>query len=92
MEFIYGIGLALLISAILMSKVLLEHWGGTVIERKTEKVPVRRGNKTYYTDTDFVILKLINGKTKKIRAMPDWQTGTRLIKRRGAFQVSVVPS
>ena len=73
-----------------MLKVYLESWEGTVMERKIEKVPVRRGNRTFWTDVDFAVLKLINGKTKKIRAMPDWIAGTHLIKRRGEFQVKVL--
>lgn len=91
-EIIIGIGLAALISLILMLKVLSEAWEGTVTERKTERVPIRRGNKTYWTNVDFVLIKLVNGKIKKTRTMPQWQVGTHLIKHRGEMQAKIISS
>lgn len=91
-EILIGIGLAALISLILLLKVLGEAWEGIVTERKTEKRPVRHGNKTVWTDTDFVLIKLVNGKIKKTRAMPQWQVGTHLIKHRGEMQAKVISS
>jgi hypothetical protein len=88
-----GVGLAALISLVLMLATLSSAWSGTVVDMRVEQV--RSTDDDGYTEVDdvlFAYVRRANGKIKKMRAMPKWQVGDRLEKRRGEGQIRHYPA
>ena len=83
-----GVGAAALLSLVLMGFSLASQWQGQIMEIKTERVRVRRGQDHWgWEDQTFAIIRQPNGRTRKMRAMPDWRVGDQLEKRRGEGQI-----
>jgi len=82
-----GLILAAIISAILYKMIMNSEYSGEIIDFEVKK----------YTDDDGMmreirkaVLKLDNGKTKKISPMPDWKKGDKIIKKKGETMPSKV--
>ncbi len=85
-----GVGLAAAISLILMVFSLSSHWEGQVVEIRTERVRRRDDDHVFWEDQEFAYIRQPSGKIRKMRAMPDWQVGDRLEKRKGEAWVRKV--
>ncbi len=88
-----GVGLAALISLVLMLVTLSQAWSGTVVDMRVEQV--RSTDDDGYTQVDDVLFAYVrrdNGKVKKMRGMPQWHVGDRLEKRRGEAQIRHYPA
>ena len=88
-----GIGGAALFSLVLLLATLSSAWSGTVVDVRIERV--RSTDDDGYTqvqDVRFAYVRRANGKVKKMRAMPKWQVGDRLEKRRGEAQTRHYPA
>lgn len=74
----------------IMLKLLNKTWKGEVVEIKTEAKHYADDDGPGETvDIEYAYLKLINGKTKKIRNK-NWKVGNKLEKKRGQFSPSLV--
>ena len=83
-----GVGAAALLSLVLMLFSLADQWQGQIVELKTERVRVRRGDEHWgWEEHTFAYLRQPNGRTRKMRAMGGWQVGDRLEKRRGEAHI-----
>jgi len=80
---LYGVALAAVISLIIMVKQLGETWAGDIVEIRTERVEVGDDEDSHLEDMDFAYIRLTDGKTKKMTALPDWKAGNHIEKRRG---------
>jgi hypothetical protein len=88
-----GVGLAALISLVLMLATLSQAWSGTVVDVRIEQV--RSTDEDGYTQIDdvrFAYVRRASGKVKKMRAMPQWQVGDRLEKKRGEGHIRHYPA
>ncbi|MEJ5310589.1 MAG: hypothetical protein WHX52_12525 [Anaerolineae bacterium] len=88
-----GVGLAALISLVIMLATLSSAWSGTVVDMRVEQV--RSTDDDGYTQVDDVLFAYVrrdNGKVKKMRAMSQWQVGDRLEKKRGEGHVRHYPA
>lgn len=88
-----GIGAAALFSLVLMLFSLSSSWSGTIVDVRVERVRVTN-NEDFdrWDDVRFAYVRRANGRTKKMRAMPNWQVGDRLEKRRGEAQIHHYPA
>lgn len=85
---VLGVGLAAVISLVLMLASLVTGWSGTVIDVQVENVSTT--DDEGYTHTQqvrYAYVRRDNGKVKKVHAMPQWQVGDYLVKKRGESQV-----
>ena len=92
-EVLLGIGLAALISLVLMLGSMASAWSGTIEDVRIEKV--RRTDDEGYSYTEnvrYAYVRRGNGKVKKMNAMPQWQVGDRLVKSRGESYVRHYPA
>jgi hypothetical protein len=92
-EVLLGIGLAALISLVLMLGSMASAWSGTIEDVRIEKV--RRSDDEGYSYTEnvrYAYVRRDNGKVKKTPAMPQWQVGDRLVKSRGESYVRHYPA
>ena len=79
-----GVGAAALLSLVLMLFSLADQWQGQIVQIKTERVRVRRGDDNWgWEDQTFATIRQPNGRARKMRTMPDWRVGDQLEKRRG---------
>jgi hypothetical protein len=88
-----GVGLAALLSLVLMLATLSSAWSGTVVDMRVEQV--RSTDEDGYTEVDDVLFAYVrrdSGKVKKMRAMPKWQVGDRLEKKRGEGHIRHYPA
>ncbi len=88
-----GVALAAFISLVILLATLSSAWSGTVQDLRIEKV--RRSDDEGYSYTENVLFAYVrrdNGKVKKMRAMPQWQVGDRLVKNRGESHVRHYPA
>ncbi len=88
-----GVALAAFISLVLMLVTLSQAWSGTIVDMRIEQV--RSTDDDGYTQVDDVLFAYVrrdNGKIKKIRAMPKWQVGDRLEKKRGEGHIRHYPA
>jgi hypothetical protein len=89
---LYGVGVAALISLVLMVKMLSEAWTGEIVQVRTERVDVSGGDgDPLYQDVDFAYVRLASGKVKKMRSAIGWLPGMKLEKRRGEGSVRQIP-
>ncbi len=89
-----GVGLAAVISFILMIAMLSSHWEGTIVDIRMEKQRVsdNDGDGSWHWETiTYAYVRRSNGKVKKERAMSNWDVGDRLEKRRGEGQIRHYP-
>ncbi len=86
-EILYGVGLAALLSLVLMVASLVGSWQGQIVDLKTERVRVGNARMARYDNQTFAHIREPNGRMRKMRAMPGWQVGDRLEKRRGETSV-----
>lgn len=86
-----GVGGAALLSLILLIASISSAWEGTITEIRNERVRVDSGDDWHWETVRFAYVRRTNGKTKKMRAMPQWQAGDRLVKRRGDASVKHYP-
>lgn len=90
---LYGVGLAALISLVWMVKTLSDAWSGEIVEIRKERVNTSSGDdEPFYHDVDFAHIRLVNGKTKKMRSMNGWAPGMKLEKRKGESTIRSVPA
>ncbi len=85
-----GVGLAAVISLVLMVFSLSSHWEGQVVEVRTERVRRRDDDGISWEEVEYAYIRQPSGKVRKMRAMPDWQVGDRLEKRKGEAWVRKV--
>lgn len=88
-----GVALAAFISLVLMLVTLSQAWSGTVVDMRVEEV--RSTDEDGYTQVDNVLFAYVrrdSGKVKKMRAMPQWQVGDRLEKKRGEGHIRHYPA
>lgn len=79
-----GVGLAALISILLLLHTYQDNWEGVIERMETRRVRVDRGDDDPRWENQlFAVIRLTNGKTKDLRPTPSWQVGDHLIKRRG---------
>lgn len=88
-----GVGAAAFFSLVLMLISLSSSWSGTIVDIRMERVRVSSNDEDYdrYDDVRFAYVRRANGRTKRMRAMPNWQVGDRLVKRRGEAQIRRYP-
>ncbi|MBN1921862.1 MAG: hypothetical protein JW892_11490 [Anaerolineae bacterium] len=89
-----GVGLAAVISFILMIAMLSSHWEGTIVDIRMEKHRVSDNDDDgswHWETITYAYVRRSNGKVKKQRAMPNWDVGDRLEKRRGEGQIRHYP-
>ncbi len=87
-----GVAGAALLSLVLLLASLSSAWEGTIVDVRMERVRVDDGDDGWHWENvRFAYVRRTNGKTKKMRAMPRWQVGDRLIKRRGETHVKHYP-
>ena len=85
-----GVAAAAVLSLVLMLFSLADQWQGQIVEIKTERVRVRRGEDDWgWENQTFAYVRQPNGRTRKMRAMGSWQVGDRLEKRRGETNIRV---
>ncbi len=82
-----GVGLAALISLVLMLSSMSSHWQGQVVDIRLERERVRNGDDWDWEQVTFAYIREPSGKTRKMRAMPGWQVGDRLVKRKGEMDI-----
>ena len=84
-----GIGAAGLLSIVLMTRSLADNWAGVVERIEVRRVDISGSDDSspLYENQSFAIIRLSNGRTKDMRAMPSWRVGDRLIKRQGESMV-----
>jgi len=88
-----GIGLAALISLVLMLGSMASSWSGIIEELRVEEE--RTTDEEGYSHTQHVRYAYVrrdNGKIKKTPAMPKWEVGDRLVKHRGETHVRHYPA
>lgn len=80
-----GVAAAALLSLLLMLGSLSSSWSGKIVDIRVERVRVSSSSDDYdhFENVRFAYVLRTSGKTKKMRAMPAWQVGDRLEKRRG---------
>ena len=79
-----GVGVAALLSLVLMIPALLGQWEGQIVDIRVERVRVEDSDdRWHYEDQAFAYIREASGRTRKLRAMSDWKVGDRLAKRRG---------
>ena len=89
-----GVGLAAAISFSLMVVMLSSHWEGTIVDIRIEKHRVSDNDgdgSWHWQEITYAYIRRTNGKVKKERAMPNWDIGDRLEKRRGEGQIRHYP-
>ena len=89
-----GVALQRFFSLVLMLISLSSAWSGTIVDIRVERVRVSGGDEDFdrWDNVRFAYVRRSNGRTKKTRAMPDWQVGDHLEKRRGEAQIQhVIP-
>jgi len=89
-----GVGLAAVISLILMLAMLSSHWEGAIVDIRMEKHRVSDNDDDgswHWETITYAYVRRSNGKVKKERAMPNWDVGDRLEKRRGEGQIRHYP-
>jgi hypothetical protein len=85
-----GVGLAALISLIFMVSSLSGSWQGRLMELRTERVYVADDDGGDWEDQVFAYIQEPNRrKVRKMRAMPGWEAGDWLEKRRGETHIRV---
>jgi hypothetical protein len=81
---LYGVAFAALISYFLWQYTVNSEWAGKIDRIRKERV--RKGSdeeQDFYQEILFAYIVLDDGKTKKIRAMPEWKKGDRIVKEKG---------
>ncbi len=87
-----GIGLAAVISLVLMMSQLASQWSGQITDVRVERVNIDQGEGSIHTeDRWYAYVHRDNGKRKKVPADPHWKIGDRLEKRRGEPEVRHYP-
>jgi len=83
-----GLGMAALLSFILMLISMAQSWKGQIIDIKTERVRVDDDEGDWHWENQtFAYIRQTNGRTRKMRALRKWQVGDWLEKRRGETQI-----
>ena len=82
-----GVGLAALLSLVLMLASMSSQWQGQVVDVRQVRERVRRGDDAYWEDVTYAYIREPSGKTRKMRAMPGWRVGDHLQKRKGEMEI-----
>ena len=82
-QLLLGIAAAAAFSLILMLPNVLSQWSGVVTDVRTERERVKDNDHWHYETVAYAYVRHDNGKVKRTRAMPGWQVGDRLEKRKG---------
>jgi hypothetical protein len=88
-----GVGLAAVISMALMVGTLNKSWEGQIVELFEKRQRVASGFDDAPDDFRYVLyarIRLPSGKLRQEPAMPGWQVGSYLHKRRGQAHIEVV--
>ncbi len=87
-----GVGLAACISLILVIATLSSRWQGVITDIRVARERVNDGDDDWHWENvTYAYVRLGNGRTKRMRAMPHWTVGDRLEKRRGESQIRHYP-
>jgi hypothetical protein len=78
-----GIGVAAVLSLVLMLWSLRGSWKGQVTEIRIVKEQQGDDDGSYSVDVRYAFIRQVTGRMRKERAMPDWQPGDWLEKRLG---------
>jgi pSer/pThr/pTyr-binding forkhead associated (FHA) protein len=85
-----GVGLAALVSLILLLVNLSSHWQGQIVDLRSEQVRVTDSDgDSSFEMQQLAVIRLSSGRIRKLRALPGWQVGDWLEKRRGEGSVRV---
>ncbi len=82
-----GLGIAGVISAIIYYTSANSEYSGVIVDFKIRKYQDHDG---IYREEKKAILKLGNGKTKKLSPMHDWKIGDRIVKTKGETTPRVI--
>lgn len=85
-----GVGVAALISLVLMLANLTSQWSGVITDIRADRVRVSDEDGSHYETVTNAYVRQDSGKVKKLRAMPGWQVGDRLEKRKGDASIRKV--
>lgn len=91
-EGLAGVGLAALISLVISTKSLMQSWEGRVVQVYNKRVRMHgnEGEPGTYRDILYARIQQPSGKMREVEAMPDWQEGMYLRKRKGEAEVEKV--
>ena len=79
-----GVGVAALLSLVLMLGSLASSWSGQIVDIRTERVRANDDDGPgYWENRTVAYIRQPNGRTRKMQTMGDWQVGDCLEKRRG---------
>ena len=81
-----GVGGAALLSLILLLSSLGSQWEGQVAEIRQERE--RSGDDDGWETVTYAYVRQPSGKMRRMRAMPGWQAGDYLQKRRGDVAIN----
>ncbi len=85
-----GVAVAAVIGFAIMAAQMRSQWSGTIEDLVEKKVDVSSGDESnHYQTRLFAVVRLENGRTKKVQADPNWKIGDRLVKQRGATGIQV---
>ena len=83
-EIMAGIGLAALISFVIMGFQMLGAWEGQIVDIRCERVRTTdEDGHVDWEDVNFAYIREPSGKMRKMRSGWGWQVGDYLVKRRG---------
>ena len=85
-----GVGVAALISLVLILVSAAGAWEGEVVDNRTETRRVRNSSGHYSTQiVRYAIIRQPNGTTKKVSTSGTWKVGAYVVKRRGEMSPRV---
>jgi hypothetical protein len=86
---IYGVGLAAVLSLVLMLGSMASGWKGQIVEVRSERVTVNDGDgDSHHENRTYAYIRQANGKIRKEQiGWQKWQVGDWLEKRRGEMNV-----
>lgn len=90
-EALLGVGLAAVISIIIITLQKSSQWSGTIEKIYEKRVNVggdEEGN-AFSEKRLFANIRLDNGRRKNLEALSNWQVGDRLIKKRGRTTIDL---
>lgn len=88
-DVLLGIGLAAAISLFVIVKTMSEQWEGEIIEVKVEEKYVSDDDGGSFEKRLKALVRLSNGKIKKVDAIKGYDVGCYLVKKRGEASVKV---
>lgn len=93
-EAVAGVGIAAVISLLIMVKQMASQWSGVVedIQEKEVRVGGDEDSPGHIETRLMASVRLDSGKMKKVEAGSNWRIGDRVVKERGKASVEVNPT